>query len=364
MSALSAFDNLPDPRKQHLVAYELKSLVFITISAVVSGYETFTEIALFAESKRDWITGHVPLPKGKTPSHDTFGDLFSTLCPEKFCDCFVAWVSTVCNITEGELVAIDGKRLRGSYDRYDGKAAIHMVSAWAAENQLVLGQIKVDDKSNEITAIPKLLEILELKGAIVSIDAMGCQKEIAKQIVGAEAGYLLALKGNQSALKEQVEGAFEKIPPHSVHLQEEKGHGRIEARKCTVVTDLALIEECENWKSLCSIIKIESIREEVLTGKRTEETRYYISSVCAGAERFNRLVRQHWGIENQVHWTLDVTFGEDSSRVRKGHADQNLSAIRRIALNMLKLDQSKGSINIKRKKAALNDGFRQVLMKI
>lgn len=364
MNTLSAFDNLPDPRKEHLITYELRSLIFITISAVVSGYETFTEIAMFAKYKRDWLVSYTPLPDGKTPSHDIFGDLFSTLCPDKFCECFVAWVSMVSNITEGELIAIDGKRVRGSYDRYDKKAAIHMVSAWATENELVLGQVKVDDKSNEITAIPKLLEILELKGAIISIDAMGCQKEIAKQIVTAEADYILALKGNQSALKEQVEGAFDKIVPNSKNTITEKGHGRMETRKCTVVTNLEFIEESKNWESLHSIIKINARREDIISGKYSEETRYYISSLDAGAERFNQLVRQHWGIENQLHWTLDVTFSEDKSRIRKGHADQNFSTMRRIALNILKLDNSTGSMNVKRKKAALNDQFREQLLKL
>ena len=177
MNSLKIFEKLPDPRKEYLITYELKSLVFITISAVVSGYDTFTEIALFAKYKREWITKYVPLPDGKTPSHDIFGDLFSILCPEKFCDCFVQWISMVSNITSGELIAIDGKKIRGSYDKFDNKAAIHMVSAWANENSLVLGQVKVDDKSNEIKAIPNLLELLEIKGAIISIDAMGCQRK-------------------------------------------------------------------------------------------------------------------------------------------------------------------------------------------
>ncbi|NRA13203.1 MAG: ISAs1 family transposase [Crocinitomicaceae bacterium] len=202
MDSLKIFDGLPDPREQHLITYELKSLVFITISAVVSGYDTFTDIALFAKYKRDWITRFVPLPKGKTPSHDIFGDLFSSLCTESFCDHFVSWVSMISNITCGELIAIDGKRIRGSYDRFKQKAAIHVVSAWAQQNSLVLGQVKVDDKSNEITAIPKILEMLEMKGAIISIDAVGCQKEIAEDIIERQGDYILALKGNQKALSE------------------------------------------------------------------------------------------------------------------------------------------------------------------
>lgn len=364
MDSLSVFDELPDPRKDHLVIYELKSLIFITISAVVSGYDNFTEIALFAKYKRDWITRYVSLPEGKTPSHDIFGDFFSALCPEKFRDCFISWISMLSKITEGELIAIDGKTIRGSYDKFDKKAAIHMVSAWAKGNGIVLGQVKVNDKSNEITAIPALLNLLEVKGAIVSIDAMGCQKEIAEQIIAHQADYILALKGNQSALKEQVEGVFDKIIPESISEHVEKDHGRIETRKSTVITNLDLIEENENWKSLHSIVKIESTREQAISGKITHETRYYISSLKACAEKFNTLIRGHWTIENNLHWMLDVNFSEDESRIRKGFADENFSTIRRIALNVLKLDQTKGSFNVKRKKAALNDPFRENVLRI
>jgi len=364
MDSLKVFENLPDPRKEHLITYELKSLVFITISAVVSGYENFTEIALFAQYKRDWISNYVPLPEGKSPSHDIFGDLFSILCPDKFCDFFVEWISLVSNITSGELIAIDGKRVRGSYDKFDKKAAIHMVSAWANENSLVLGQIKVDEKSNEITAIPKLLDILEIKGAIISIDAMGCQKEIAENIIDKQADYLLALKGNQSTLKDQVLGAFDSIDIDSQVEEITKGHGRIETRKCTIIKNLGLIEESLNWSSLHTIIKIESTRENIISGKITSEARYYISSLKADAKKFNQLVRSHWGVENSLHWVLDVIFSEDISRIRKGHADQNFSTIRRIALNILKLNDTKGSLNVKRKKAGLNDEFRAELLKI
>ena len=364
MDSLKIFEGLPDHRTQHLVTYELKSLVFITISAVVSGYDTFTDIALFAECKRDWITRFVPLPEGKTPSHDIFGDLFSSLCTKSFCDHFVRWVSLVSNITSGELIAIDGKRMRGSYDRFDQKAAIHVVSAWAQQNSLVLAQVKVDDKSNEITAIPKILEMLEMKGVIISIDAMGCQKDIAQDIIEREADYILALKGNQSALHQQVKGAFDSIKVSSQAEHITKDHGRIEIRKCTVVNNLELIDECRNWRSLQSVIKIESTRHQVLSDKTTKETRYYISSLKTTADRFNGLVRGHWAIENSLHWVLDMTFSEDSSRIRKGNADENFSTIRRIAINILKLNKKKASLNVKRKSAGLNDRFREDLLRI
>lgn len=364
MDTLKIFEGLPDPRQQYLITYELKSLVFITISAVVSGYDTFTDVALFAKYKRDWITRFVPLPEGKTPSHDIFGDLFSSLCTESFCDHFVQWVSLVSNITSGELIAIDGKRIRGSYDRFDQKAAIHVVSAWAQQNALVLAQVKVDDKSNEITAIPRILDMLEMKGAIISIDAMGCQKEIARNIIQREAEYILALKGNQSVLHDQVKGAFDSIEPSSQSEHITKDHGRIETRKCTVVNDLGLIDECINWSSLHSVVKIESTRHQVLSGKITKEVRFYISSLRANADRFNTLIRGHWEVENKLHWVLDVNFNEDSSRIRKGNADENFSTIRRIALNILKLNDTKASLSVKRKSAGLNDIFREQLLRI
>jgi predicted transposase YbfD/YdcC len=365
MNPIDTFDLLEDPRKECLVSYELKSLVFITIAAVISGCETFTDIAVFAKYKRDWITKYVTMPPGKNPSHDIFGDLYSALSPDKFCECFIQWVSQVSNISEGELIVIDGKRLRGSYDRYDNKAAIHMVSAWASENQLVLGQVKTDEKSNEITAIPALLNLLTIKGAIISIDAMGCQKDIATEIRQKEAHYILALKGNQSTFKEQIEGAFDSIIPHSQDEDIDKGHGRIEIRKCTVIKDLSLIEESLNWNDLTSIIKIDAQREELITGNTSQETRFYISSCDHNAKTFNKLIRKHWSIENNLHWSLDVNFSEDSSRIRKGYADQNFSIIRRIALNMIKLESTeKISQRGKRKIAGYDDGFRERILKI
>ena len=364
MNPFTSFEELTDPRKPHLIKYELKSLIFTTISAVLSGFETYTEIALFAQEKRDWITRFVPFPEGHSPSHDIFGDLFSSLCPKEFGRCFIAWVSQVTNIVEGDLIAIDGKTIRGSYDKYGNKAAIHMVSAWSCENALALGQMKTDQKSNEITAIPVLLEVLETKGAIVSIDAMGCQKEIAKKIIDHEADYILALKSNQQALLDQVLGAFDSITPHSSNQTISKDHGRIETRTCTVVSDLEFIDEALNWKELRSIVKIESTRENSLTGDTTNQTRFYISSLEKDANDFNQLIRMHWEVENKLHWVLDVTFNEDHSRIRSQNADENFSTIRRIALNILKLNKNKQSMNVKRKKASLSDSFRSELLKI
>ncbi|HED06399.1 MAG TPA: ISAs1 family transposase [Ignavibacteria bacterium] len=240
-----------------------------------------------------------------------------------------------------------------------------MVSAWASENEIVLGQVKTDNKSNEITAIPSLLNLLSVKDSVVSIDAMGCQKNIAKLIRKKKADYILALKGNQSALKEQVAGAFNHIVPHSESKSIDKGHGRIEERKCTVITDFGLIEEADKWKDLNSIIKIASKRTEVLTGKESQEIRYYISSCLFDAERFNQYIRNHWGIENKLHWILDVNFSEDKSRIRKGYADQNFSVIRRIALNMIRLEDSiKKSKKAKMKISAIDNHYRETVLKI
>jgi len=365
MALLTAFDELTDPRSNHTRLYPLKTLVFLTISAVVSDCDSFTDIEEFGRLKVDWLKKYVECPEGRTPSHDTLGDFFSRLDPEQFQRCFINWTSQVCGLTEGELVAIDGKTLRGSYDKHSSKTAIHMISAWAGANELVLGQLKTNEKSNEITAIPALLRVLDLKGAIVSIDAMGCQKNIANQIIAQDADYILALKANQPELHEQVKVHFNYTNPHSSHTDITKGHGRIEKRKCTVLDNLTLLDEASQWPGIKAVIKIESSRESLLSGEIATQTRYYITSRVWEAKKANQLIRQHWAIENKLHWTLDVNFNEDASRVRKGHADQNLSIIRRIALNLIKLDKNKKpSQRIKRKQAAWSDNLREQIMRV
>lgn len=365
MNPLDAFSTLPDPRIDRTKVYPMETIIFLTISAVVSGCDSFTDIEDFGRAKLNWIKEFVECPEDRIPSHDTLGDLFKRMDPEKFQQCFVEWTSQVCGITEGELVSIDGKTLRRSHDQEDSKAAIHMVSAWAGLNELVLGQARTEEKSNEITAVPALLRALELKGAIVSIDAMGCQKAIATQIIAQKADYILALKGNQEELHEQVKALFRHIPPATTDDHITKDHGRIEQRRCTIIDDLDPLDEAVGWDSIRSVIRIDTIRETPSTGKKAQETRYYISSLKTDAKRFNMLIRGHWGIENRLHWVLDVNFNEDASRVRKGHADQNMSTIRRIALNLIKLDpDKKKSQRVKRKKAGWSDSFRESLMKI
>lgn len=365
MNPLEAFKDLDDPRHQKSRIYELESLVFLTIAAVVAGADSFVDIAEFGKQSKDWLKKHVHFPNDQTPAHDTLNDFFRRLNPQKFKDCFIKWTSQVSGITQGELIAIDGKCLRGSHDYRESKAAIYMVSAWASNNEVVLAQRKVDEKSNEITAIPKLLEVLEIKGAVVSIDAMGCQKKIAKKIVAANADYILALKGNQSTLHEEVVSRFNATKPALVDVSVEKDHGRIEQRKCEVIDMLEFIDEAKHWKKLKSVIKITSTRQQMSTAKQTTEQRFYISSLQTTADKFNRLIRSHWGIENKLHWVLDVQFGEDGSRIRKGHGDENFSLIRHIALNLITLEKTpKMSQRIKRKTAAWNKRFLEKILKL
>lgn len=364
MTLTDAFKDLPDPRVERTKLYSLEAVILQTIVAVLTGAETWVEVAEYGEEQQEWLRKYVPLPNG-TPSHDTIGDLFKRLDPKKFSSCFVRWISQVCNIPAGELIAIDGKTVRGSFDHYNGKEAIHMVSAWAAQMQLVLGQVKADDKSNEITAIPQLLGLLEVKGAIVSIDAAGCNKEIAKQIIKAKADYILALKGNQHNLHEQVTGILDKhLAPDDQFESLEKNHGRIELRRCCVYTNLGMIDETLGWPQLHTIVKIQTERTVVLTGSKSKETRYYISSLKGSAEEFARHIRAHWQVENNLHWVMDVLFNEDRSRVRKGNADANFAIIRRWVLNILKLDtKNKKSLLVKRKLTLWRKGYLEELLR-
>lgn len=365
MDLLEPFEELEDPRIDRTKRYPLSSLLLLILSAVLSDCQGASEIAHFGLAKLDWFKRHGHFTDDKVPSHDTIGDLLRRLDPVAFAACFARWTARVCQITEGELVAIDGKRLRGSYDRLDGKEAIHMISAWSHQNQLVLGQLQVDGKTNEITAIPALLEMLDLKGAVVSIDAMGCQKKIAALIKERKADYLLGLKENQPELLEEVALAFVHHKTHSHDQQDTKGHGRVETRICEVIDDPTLLSDAAHWTGLRSLVRVQAITHRVIESKTTSQTRYYLSSLKTDARRFNALIRAHWGIENSLHWVLDVTFQEDASRVRKDHADRNLATIRRWALNLCKLDRTpKLTMNLKRKQASYSDAFREQLLRI
>ncbi|MCY7355939.1 MAG: ISAs1 family transposase [Rudanella sp.] len=288
----------------------------------------------------------------------------------KFEECFLNWTLGVCKLTDGEIISIDGKKLRGSYDKHDKKAAIHMVSAWANQNRLVLGQVKVDDKSNEITAIPQLIKALVLTGCIVTIDAMGCQTEIAQLIIDADADYVLALKGNQGTLHQHVKDSFERELPTHAYTELTNDHGRVEKRAYSVLGDLKWIENSSAWPGLQTLIRVESEVFQKLTKKTTNETRYYISSLQVidkqkDTENIARAVRGHWGIEVSLHWSLDVSFNEDKSRVRKGYGDQNLSAVRKIALNLLREEATvKRGIKTKRMKAGWDDAYLKALLRV
>ena len=359
---ISYFSSLKDPRVARTRDHLLEDIIFITIAAVICGAETWNAIEDYGKAKIAWLRQYLQLPNG-IPSHDTFNRFFSALNPQEFEKAFLSWVKDVCELAKGEIVSIDGKTLCGSLEK-GCKRAVHIVSAWANANQLSLGQIKVDEKSNEITAIPRLLEVLTLKGCIITIDAMGCQRDIASKIIEKEADYILAVKGNQGLLEENVKDTVRFTTPTSQWTEDDFGHGRIEKRICSVYHDLSLIENLAAWQSLFAVIKIDSYRYIKCTGKEESETRYYITSSDGSAEKLGKAIRSHWGIENKLHWQLDVSFREDQSRKREGYAAQNFSMINRIALNLIKHEQStKRSVKGKRLTAGWNNDYLLKILK-
>jgi len=361
-SIIDYFVAVEDPRKWRNVQHHLEDIIVISIVAVICGAEGWEEIEDFGKIKEKFFKSILKLPYG-IPSHDTIRRVFMLLESESFEQCFKSWTDSLAKKQKG-VVAFDGKTLRGSHDRSKGKSPIHMVSAWSAANGIVLGQIAVGDKSNEITAIPKLIKILDLKGLIVTIDAMGTQTKIAESIKENGADYILALKGNQGYLKELVESGFQNRNADLYYETIEKDHGRIETRKCHVINQIEWMdEEKERWRDIKSIIKIDSIRE--IQNNKTEETRYYISSLKDNAELISNSIREHWGIENKLHWSLDVTFREDESRKRAGKTAKNFTVVRRIALNLLRTcDELKISLKRKRLKAGWDEGYLRTLLKI
>jgi predicted transposase YbfD/YdcC len=335
---LQYFAELRDPRVERTRRHVLSDIMFIAIAAILCGAGSWDEMERFGKAKKTWLKSFLSLPHG-IPSHDTFNRVFQSLSPEELEKSFLNWVSSLAQRTHGEVVAIDGKSLRGTRSA-DGKSIVHMVSAWAGANNLVLGQRKTEAKSNEITAIPELLRVLELSGTTVTIDAIGCQKQIARQIVEQKADYILAVKENQPSLLADIKDSFKMLEAASVDEQVDCGHGRVETRRCSVLDDLSLLDNPQNWASLQGIVRIEAERYQKATGKLERESRYYITSLMPNAARLNAAIRQHWGIENKLHWVLDVAFGEDLSRKRAGNAAQNFSLLNRIALNLLRQDKS------------------------
>lgn len=368
-SLMDHFGSLTDPRRDQGKRHKLVDIVTIAICGAICGADNWVEIEFFGTCKEPWFRTFLELPNG-IPSHDTFGEVFARLDPEEFQRSFIEWVQAVAEITQDQVIAVDGKTVRRSHDRSAGKQAIHMVNAWASAAGVALGQVKVEDKTNEITAIPKLLRLLDVSGCIVTIDAIGCQREIAQQIVEAGADYVLAVKENQGRLSEDVQDlfagaeafAYEDVP-HETWQGINKGHGRIEKRECWTIADpeaLSYIRDRDAWPNLKSVVKITAHRS--MGEERSTQTRYFISTLPGDAQRLARAVRVHWGIENSLHWVLDIAFREDESRVRKDHGPQNLAILRQMALNLLKQETTlRASIRSKR----LNAGWKEdYLLKI
>ncbi|MBD0287644.1 MAG: ISAs1 family transposase [Flavisolibacter sp.] len=350
------FGSLPDPRFDRTKLHKLSDILFITIAVVLSGCDDWNEIELYGETKEEWLRKYLELPNG-IPSHDTFNRVFAALDPFALQACFLSWVEAVAELSKGTQVSIDDKRLCASGQ--DGKRSIiHVVSAWSEANHMVLAQVKVGDKSNVITAIPAPLDLLDLKGCIVTIDAMGCQREIASSIVDKEADHILAVKANQEFLLDDIKEAFTKNKMMESDTEMNMGHGRIERRICRVLQDTEWVCKAEEWKGLKTLIEISAERTGKSTGEWQKETRYYISSLAADAASFNQYIRGHWGIENHLHWTLDVVFSEDRSQKRAGNAAQNFALVNRIALNLLNNDKTtKASMKNKRHKAGWDNNY-------
>ncbi len=360
------FADLTDPRRRKVI-YPLVNIVTIAICAVICGADDFVAIAKFGRAKRKWLSRFLDLNDG-IPSHDRFNAILAAIKPAEFEACLLSWITALHEITDGQLVAIDGKTLRRSFDTATGKSAIHMVSAWATANHISLGQVTIDEKSNEITAIPKLLKMLEISGSLVTIDAMGCQTKIAKTIIDSKADYVLAVKKNQPTLYDGISWFF--FSKHeedfagvrvSRHQTVEKGHGREETRLyyvCSVPRDLP---DRKRWSNLAAIGW--TINDTMRGGKRCYEMRYYIMSRKLSAKEFAAAVRGHWSIENSLHWQLDVTFGEDQSRLRRGHADANFSILRRTALSLLKNNKTlKVGVKNRRLAAGWDDSYLQQVL--
>lgn len=354
VSLIEYFQSITDPRVNRTKDHDLIDILIIAICCLLCGGEGFNDMEDFGHAKHDWFKTFLRLRNG-IPSHDTFNRVFAALDPQQFLDSFLRWTQSMRQAVSQEIVALDGKALRRALRADQGVQ--YVVSAWAESNSLVLGQLKVEDKSNEITALPALLRVLELAGCIVTVDAMGCQKKIAKEIIEADADYVLALKGNHEVVHEEVksfleDAVAERLAPRAkgvkcseaaenlaMHETHEKDHGRTETRRYDQSTSLEWFADRDKWEGLRSVGMVESVRE--VGNNRTVERRFYLSSLSLDAATFARAVRGHWAVENKVHWVLDVCFREDQSRARRGYAAENLATLRRLALNLLRREKTK-----------------------
>lgn len=355
------FDEITDPRRDtHSKRHKLGDILFIVISAALSGADDWVAVVDFAESKITWLRQYIELPNG-IPSHDTIGSLMSRLDPKEFGRCFARWIEAELPSLAGEHIAIDGKTLRGSTD---GESAVHMMSAFASTARIILAPQACDGKSNEIKAIPEMLDFLDIHGATVTIDAMGCQREIAQKIIEGGGDYVLALKGNQPTLYDTVRTHLDaqdwagKLPEHETI---DTGHGRHTIRRCVFMDTVDWLEQREDWSGIAAVGMIESLRD--VKGKVSKEKRYFISSII-DARRFEEVVRKHWAIENEEHWILDVQFGEDGCRARKDHSAENFALVRRMALNILRRNETNKKMSLKRRiySSALNDAYRSKML--
>jgi predicted transposase YbfD/YdcC len=364
-SLISQFADVPDPRIDRTKRHKLIDIIAIAICGVICGANDWVAIEAYGQAKESWLRQFLELPNG-IPSHDTFGDVFARLDSDAFRRCFLDWVEAVAVATQGQVIAFDGKCLRGSHDSLLGKNAIYMVSAWATQNHLVLGQMKVDDKSNEITAIPALLALLDVSGCIVTIDAMGCQKDIAQAIVDGQGDYVLALKENHPLLYQEVSSLFQATSPLAQQAYApdhartvEKDHGRLEIRDCWTLSDphgFPFLPDAAAWAKLSTLAMLR--RERQFPDHTTIETAFYLSSLPGSASRVLDATRAHWGIENSLHWVLDVAFREDDQRYRTDNGPQNSAILRHIALNLLKQETTaKGGIQTRRLRAGWDDTY-------
>ncbi len=364
-----SLSKVDDPRREHQKFHSLFDILVISICAVICGAEHWTEMEEFGKAKREWFASFLELENG-IPSHDTFQRVFILLDNIELKEVFIEWVGAAVSLSKGALVNIDGKNLCGSKDPGKGKKALNVVSAWASEVSVVLGQVKCEEKSNEITAIPELLKILNLEGCIITIDAIGCQRETVKQIAEKEADYVISLKGNQGNLHADIKDYLdwaERIGFKDIKYEYcstlEKDHGRIEERRCWVTEEIDWLEQKGEWENLQSVIMVEAIRE-VIGQAKTVERRYFISSLGANAGQALRCVRGHWAIENELHWCLDIGFQEDACRVREAKSAENLATIRHIGLNLIKQERScKLGIKSKRKKAGWDESYLLKVLK-